>query len=231
MTDLTAGMSREQMLEERLRLNSISPDDGKYARESAKLAPYISAAAEWSMCARIQLVLLETRAEFGQARQEHVAAVRAAVQQFDPLNAALLEGRLRHDQLAVLEELGRWMPQEIKALLHPGTTSYDILDTARSVLFQGAWKEVIRPKVAEVIGKLCSSAEEYTRVLQAGRTHLQRTSPVPFSATLALYAARLAGRTEFCDGAFADLRGKISGIVGTGGSIDIVILEGKSLSF
>jgi len=137
----------------------------------------------------------------------------------------------KHDQLAVIEELGRHISSETKALLHPGTTSYDILDTARSMLFKNAWNEVIRQGVGEPIKKLCNLAEKSLSVLQVGRTHLQDTSPVLFGGVLAGYAGRLAERVEKCDDAFNNLRGKISGIVGTGASVDMVIGVGKSLDF
>lgn len=230
--NLTEKLSEEEQRIARLRLKSISPNDGKYAKDSQKLVPYLSAEAEWRAFALVQRALLATRVEFGLAEQRHLDEIDKAIEKFDPLNAALLEeGPVKHDQLAVLDELGNHMSEETKALLHPGTTSYDIVDTTRAHLFKGAWKDVVRPKVAEVLEKLCYLAEENSNVLQTGRTHLQRTSPVPFMTTLALYAARIANRTEKCDDAFGDLRGKVSGIVGTGASIDAVIGEGKSLEF
>jgi fumarate hydratase class II len=131
----------------------------------------------------------------------------------------------------VIEEIGRYVSPETKALLHPGTTSYDILDTARSYLYKKAWNEVIRPKIAGGIDKLCLIAEQSMKMLQVGRTHLQDTSPVLLGGMLAGYAARLAERVQKCDYAVTDLRGKISGIVGTGASIEMVIGRGKSLKF
>lgn len=233
MTDLVSKLNEERERLERFRLRCISPDDGKYGEQSEDLVPYLSAEAEWRMFVRVQQALLETRVAFGQAQQEHLGTLNKAIEKFDPLNAALLERdkTIRHDQLAVLEELGNHMDETTKALLHPGTTSYDIVDTARAFLLKGCWNEVVRPKVAATIEKLCALSEEHEDILQVGRTHLQRTSPVPFSLTFALYAARLAERTEKCDTAFSHLKGKISGIVGTGASIDMVIGEGKSLAF
>ena len=233
MTDnnLVAALSAKDESIARFGLQSISPDDGKYAKDSQPLVPFLSAEADWMMCANVQLRLLETRAEFGKAKQRHVEEVRSAVRMFDPLNAALLEDKLKHDQLAVIEELGRYISPETKALLHPGTTSYDILDTARTYLLRQAWKTAMRPKVTEFISKLCDRAEEYVDLAQAGRTHLQLTSPVTFGQFLSNYARRLAERVQKADAAFGDLRGKISGIVGTGASIDAVIGEGQSLDF
>jgi len=213
-------------------LECISPDDAKYGKTSSKLKNYLSAAAEWKGCAYVQKVLLETRAEFGQAEQINVDEVSRALEKVDPLNMALLEEQVtRHDQLAVIEEIGRFVSQETKALLHPGTTSYDILDTARAYLFSKAWNEVIRPEAANVVGKLCDVADRSLDVMQVGRTHLQDTSPIIFGGMFSGYAARLSDRIEGGDRSFEGLKGKVSGIVGTGASIDMVIGEGKSLDF
>ncbi len=222
--DLTAGFSDIERALAEARLKSISPDDGKYAKESAALVPYLSAHAEWLGCVRVQEVLLETRIEFGQAPLHSLVELRAAIQKIDPLNISLLEEKVtRHDQLAVLEEIGRHVSEGTKALLHPGTTSYDILDTARAYLYKGAWFDVMQPAVCKTIGTLCDLAEQYKDVLQVGRTHLQTTAPVPFGLTLSAYARRLVDRMVVCDIAFSGLQGKISGIVGTGASVSMVV--------
>ncbi len=230
--DLVSKLSSEEQLKQRLRLRAVCADDGKYAEDTEAVIPYLSAEAEWSQCARMQQILLEVRAEFGQAEQRHVDEIRAAVQKIDPLNISLLEKKVtKHDQLAVIEELGRFVSPETKALLHPGTTSYDILDTVRAYLMREAWSKVMRPKVKQVIDKLCKLAEEHMDVLQVGRTHLQNTAPVTFGVSCARDAARLAERVQNADKTFSSLRGKVSGIVGTGASIEIVIGEGKAVEF
>lgn len=230
--DLVLKLTEEERRQKEFSLKSISPDAGKYADASEALIPYLSPEAEWRTCVEMQKVLLETRVEFGQAQQRHLDEVVNAKTKINPLNISLLEEQVtRHDQLAVLEELGRFISPETNALLHPGTTSYDILDTARAYLFKRAWFDVIRKQIAKPIEKLCELSEKAQDILQVGRTHLQDTSPVPFGTTLALYAARIAERVSRCDFYFGDLRGKVSGIVGTGASIDMVIGQGESLEF
>ncbi|MCP6727601.1 MAG: lyase family protein [Patescibacteria group bacterium] len=235
--DLVSKLTKEERILQNHSLNCISPDDAKYGNTSTKLKKYLSAAAEWKTCAYVQKILLETRVEFSQAEQINLDEVNRALGMFNPLNAALIEGAdpkdggTKHDQLAVIEEIGRFVSSETKALLHPGTTSYDILDTARSYLFRGSWGEVIRPEITNALEKLCNLSERSIDILQVGRTHLQDTSPVLFGSMIAGYAARIAERLEKCDASFEDLRGKVSGIVGTGASIDMVIGENKSLEF
>ncbi|MBI2498863.1 hypothetical protein HYV88_01315 [Candidatus Woesearchaeota archaeon] len=240
--DLVSKLDSEELARKRFSMRTISPDDGKYEESSRDVLDYLSSDAEWETCALIQRTLLQTRIEFGQATEQDLKDFDSAVEKADSLNAALLEDKVtRHDQLALLEELGRHMPERVKALLHPGTTSYDVLDTARAKLFKDAWREVIRPEVVKSITALVNLAERFIEddertfavmpYLQTGRTHLQDTSPVPFGTTLALYAARLAERTKRCNQFFGDLRGKISGITGTGAGIEMVVGDGKSIEF
>ncbi len=229
---MVSKLSEAKIASEEQSLRCVSPDDAKYRKTTEHLAPYLSADAEWRKYAEIQLVLLQTRKEFGKAEQKHVDEVEAALGQISPLNMALLEEQVtHHDQLAVIEEIGRFVSPETKALLHPGTTSYDILDTARYLLFQDAWSDIMRPEIEKSIKTLCDFSETTLKTLQAGRTHLQNTSPVPFGATLAQYARRFAERVELCDNYFGNLKGKVSGIVGTGASIDMVFGKGKSIEF
>ena len=230
--DLVGKLKPDEVAVRRHRLRAISPDDGKYAEDADDLRRFLSPEAEWRGCARFQYLLLETRMEFGQAERRHVDEVLSALDKIDPLNMALLEEKVtRHDQLAVLEEIGRFVSPETKALLHPGTTSYDILDSARSDLLKRAWGDVVKPRVREVIGQFCDLAEQTQDVIQVGRTHLQYTAPVLFGGVIAGYAARVAERARFLDRAFSNLRGKVSGIVGTGASIEAVIGKGKVVEF
>ncbi len=230
--DLVSKLSEEERSSMNHALNCISPDDAKYRKTSARLSGTLSPDAEWRACAYVQFVLLKTRAEFGKAKQENADEVESALKKIDPLNMALLEERVtRHDQLAVIEEIGRFVSPETKALLHPGTTSYDILDTARAYLLKRAWNEEVRPEIVTVIHKICSLAERSSEILQVGRTHLQDTSPVTFGLMFSIYAARLAERLSVADKSVDDLKGKVSGIVGTGASIDMVIGEGRSIEF
>ena len=231
--DLTAKLSPEERVRADTAQESISPDDGKYRSAAKNLRLIISPRAEWMAFVEVQRALLATRIEFGQAEARHLEELDAAIGKVDPLNMEKLEAdpAIHHDQLAVIAELSRYLSPETEALLHPGTTSYDVVDTARAFLFKRAWYDELRPEIARAISKLCSLSERSVDVIQVGRTHLQNTSPVTFGLYLSVYAARLAERLSRCDADFSNLRGKVSGIVGTGASIDMVIGEGKSLEF
>ena len=229
--DLVSKLSDEEITLKTFSLRCISPDDGKYEKSKGDLVKYLSPEFEWKGCIALQRIILETRVEYGKADKKNLDELDLVLDKLSPLNISLIEGKItKHDQLAVLEEIGRFVSGETKALLHPGTTSYDILDTVRSYLFKEAWHEVIKPAVITSIKSLCNLSEK-SEFLQVGRTHLQDTTPLPVELTFSLYARRLAERVERCDLFFDDLRGKISGMVGTGAGIEMVIGDGKSLEF
>ncbi|MFA5744065.1 MAG: lyase family protein [Candidatus Nanoarchaeia archaeon] len=204
--------------------------------------------AEWEACALVQYYLIETRHEMEQEFKaknpeyipktslENVLEVKKSLDSIMPVRISVIEDEITlHDQLAVIEEIGYYVSEKTKALLHPGTTSYDILDTARAYLFKNAWK-TIREEAVNTVKNLCTLAEnsknekgEY--LLQVGRTHLQHTSPILLGSFFANYALRIAERVKLCDQYFSKLKGKISGIVGTGAGIEEIIGSGRGLEF
>jgi len=231
--DLVSKLKPEEAALKRFQLKCISPDDAKYGPKTQVLQKYLSAEAEWFAFANVQRIFLETRVEFGRAEQWNLDELLAAIPKLDPLNMALLEEdkRIGHDQIAVLEEIGRYVSPQTKAMLHPGTTSYDVVDPARAWLFRNAWKSVIRPEIAKSINALCDLAEKAKMTMVVGRTHLQNTSPITYGSYFAATAARLADRVTLIDEYMSNLRGKVSGITGTGAGIEMVIGLGKSMDF
>lgn len=232
-------LAPEERAVKEFQLRTVCPDDGKYAQKD--LVGYLSAEAEWRACVKVQRALLATRVDFGaEATAADLKALDDAMANIDILNIAELETKVtKHDQLAVLAEIERVTNGRVASLLHPGTTSYDILDTARSYLLKKVWNEKMRQLVASVIEKMIGIAGELTtpgedgtiRAIQVWRTHFQHTSPVPFGATIAGYAARIADRMSKCDASFNGLKWKVSGIVGTQASVATVIGKERAMEF
>ena len=219
----------------------------KYNKKTEKLYE-LTVDAEWNACALVQYYLLETRYEMEKelkeknpkylpkASLENVLEVKKALDYILPVRMALIEDNITlHDQLAVIDEIGYFVSEKTKALLHSGTTSYDILDTARAYLFKNAWK-TIRKEIISTVENLCKLSESSKNehgdyLLQVGRTHLQHTSPILLGSFFANYALRIAERLKLCDQYFSNIKGKMSGIVGTGASIEEIMGNGKGLEF
>ncbi|MFH1316850.1 MAG: lyase family protein [Candidatus Woesearchaeota archaeon] len=199
----------------------IHPLDYKYWDND--IAAHISGAAQWKACANVQVQLMVARHQFGMANVQNVQEMQNAYLQFSPANADDLEGELRHDQLAVIAELGKYVSQDTRDKMHPGTTSYDILDTARNWCFKKVVYDVVLPKAKIMLKTLVDLAEQYADRVQVGRTHGQFTSPITFGQSIAIYASRLDTRIDRMYEAADSLQGKISGIVGTYASVGTVI--------
>ncbi len=226
---------QQQVIDTQLQLREqrqlmICPLDYKYYDE--KLAQYISGAATWRACAEVQVALMRGRLHFGKATAENVAEMEAAFKIFSPADTHDLEEKVtRQDQLAVLREFRKYVIQDTYDKMHPGTTSYDILDTARNLMFKRVAEELIKPKALELLKTLVNLAEEYENRIQVGRTHNQWTSPVTFGYTIAAYASRLDDRIDKLVDAADKLEGKISGIVATSASVATVLGREVALPF
>src|SRR3989338_745624 len=95
-----------------------------YKYHDADSARFVSGGAQWRACARVQTALMQGRKWLGQASDDNVREIQEAEVNFRPDYANSLEGTLKHDQLAVLEELRQYMSQDTFDKMHPGTTSY-----------------------------------------------------------------------------------------------------------
>lgn len=120
----------------------------------------------------------------------------------------------KHDIRALVRLMQEILPVPLRRWVHIPLTSYDVLDTARTLMFYRAHTEVVQPKVKAVIGSLRAHARRYARMVQIGRTHGQHALPITVGFWMATILSRMITNAKQMD-TFADgLRGKISGAVG-----------------
>ncbi len=236
------------------RYENFCPIDVKYRHE--ELIQFLSFAAEARYCSKVQTNLMKGLRKYGKSTDQNVEEMENAERRVSPAFIYELEDKItKHDQQALLkalkgikdeEELKKAMKEISAALhryftglvsedtarkIHPGTTSYDILDTARSMMYRDALKSVVIPSAIKLLETLVVLAKAYagkvdekgSARVQVGRTHGQHTSPTLFSYAMMNYALRLEDRIEKLEEATDELQGKISGIVGTHASIGTII--------
>ena len=212
------------------KYRNFCPLDYKY--HSPELVPYISAEGEVRHCAKVQAALMEGMRKFGLAEERNVKEIRAAVPLISAADVYSLEANVtKHDQIAILVALAEYVSKDTANLMHPGTTSYDILDTARAKAYKDCMNEVFMPQAKEFLKSLVNLAEEYADQVQIGRTHDQWTSPVTFGFAVINYAKRVGDRISRIQEAADSLQGKISGIVGTHASLETVVGKGQARDF
>ncbi len=119
-----------------------------------------------------------------------------------------------HDIRALVRIMQKILPEPLRRWVHIPLTSYDVLDTARVLMFLRAHEEVVQPKVKEVIASFASQARQYAHMVQVGRTHGQHALPITVGFWMATILSRLITNARQMDTFATGLRGKISGAVG-----------------
>ncbi len=143
---------------------------------------------------------------------------------FDVQRIEELEKETRHDVVAftrcVAESLG-----EESRYFHYGLTSYDIVDTALSVMLVEA-AGLISEGLQELEKVLVEQARRYKETPAVGRTHGVHAEPTSLGLKFALWLGEVRRNRERLDRATDAVRvGKISGAVGNFAHIDPFIEE------
>jgi adenylosuccinate lyase len=113
---------------------------------------------------------------------------------------------VRRAQEIVGKPLVRW--------IHVPLTSYDAIDTARTLQFKEAYEMALLPTIQEVIRLLSDVVEKFARQLQIGRTHGQHALPITVGFWFATILNRILFNWKQMDYYSNCLVGKISGAVG-----------------
>ena len=127
--------------------------------------------------------------------------------------------RTRHDLIAFLHAVYEHLGEE-KKWLHYGVTSYDIEDTALSLLMVKAAK-IILDDIDELEAALIIRANEHKWTYMIGRSHGVHAEPITFGLKLCVWLGELRRRRTMFVNAIETISAcKISGAVGTFANVD-----------
>ncbi len=209
---------------------NFCPFDYKYRDEA--LEPILSAEAEIKAYATVQTALMKGLYKFGLATEQNVKELEEAVNKIKASRVYYLEDNVtKHDINALNRALEELVSEDTARKIHPGTTSYDIIDTARAFMYKRAIKEVTQLRELKILGTLLNLSEKHAEQVQVGRTHGQWTSPTTFGYVMATYANAFAYTMDNLDRATNGLEGKIAGIVGTHASPATIVGKENALEF
>lgn len=215
---------------------NISPIDHRYYLANKglfdKLASYISEEANVRYCIKVEIALLKTHMIFSNSadisdtsQNEKFKELESIETKIDPGEIYAEEEKTHHNIRALVNVLKKYVPEKIKNLVHLGATSADILDTAASVQYRDALKEVVIPLLIELEKKLIDITLHESDTPQVGRTHGQHAVPITFGFALSEYVARLGKSILRISQKTDDLRGKLSGAVGAYNAIGLITDE------
>lgn len=184
-------------------LKAISPVDGRYRRQTARLADYFSEAALIRYRLQVEVEYFIALCELPLPALEgfdagRFEALRGLYRNFtQPVAQRVkdVERVTNHDVKAVeyilKEELEALGLKEFKEYVHFGLTSQDINNTALPLAMKEAWRDVLEPELNTVVAALEDKARAWKLVPMLARTHGQPASPTSLGKEIFVFVERL----------------------------------------
>ncbi len=185
------------------QLNAISPVDGRYRKQTERLAYYFSEAAliNYRVFVEIEYFIalcelpLPQLADFPQNDLQVLRELSKSFTFTDAAQMKEIEATTNHDVKAVEYWLKKKFDEldlsQYKEFIHFGLTSQDINNTAQPYALKLAMQEVVLPLYNEVIEKLIEKSKEWKHIPLLARTHGQPASPTLLGKEIYVFAERL----------------------------------------
>ncbi len=165
----------------------------------------------------VEIAVCDGLEHFGKIPAGTTAKIRAGAT-FDLARIAELERETRHDVMAFVKNVAENLGEEGR-FVHYGVTSYDIVDTALSLLLRDATDAIIS-RCESLNAVIRKRAGEFRDTVMIGRTHGIHAEPITFGFKLATWLDEMNHNVERLRQARAMIGvGKISGAVGTHANI------------
>lgn len=206
-------------------LRALSPLDGRYASKTDALRPWLSEAAFMKQRVRVEVHWLIALSQaklpdfpsFSESAEKVLLALVENFSDADAERIKAIEAVTNHDVKAVeywMKEkvIGQAELEKASEFIHFACTSEDINNTSHGLMLTGARKEVIVPKLKEVLAALTAIALSNASVPMLSRTHGQPASPTTLGKEMANIAKRLERAISNIEK--VSFLGKMNGAVG-----------------
>lgn len=180
----------------RPEMGAVWSDENRFRRW---LDVELAVCEAWTELGRIPAAALERikkKAAFSVARIEEIERV------------------VKHDVIAFLESVGETVGDDAQ-YIHLGLTSYDIVDTALSLLLKESIEKISRD-LASLREAVKEQAFRHKKTMMIGRTHGVHAEPITFGVKLLVWFEEIGRHQARLERALEGIRvGRISGSVGT----------------
>lgn len=174
--------------------------------------------AKYERWLKVELAVVEALAELGQIPKEAAQTIRKRVR-LDPARAKEIEDQIGHDVLAFVRSLEESVGSAGR-YIHRGLTSYDVVDTALSLVMRQALG-ILKDELNKLLDVVKQRAWEHRHTPMVGRTHGMHAEPITFGLKLLSWYAELQRNRQRLEAACEIISvGKISGSVGTYAHVD-----------
>jgi len=161
----------------------------------------------------VELAITEVWYEWGEVPEQSLKNIKEKAN-FDIHRINEIEKKVKHDVIAFLTSVEEYVGKD-SAYIHKGITSYDIVDTALSLLIRESLEIII--KESEVLKEiLIKKAFTYKNLPAIGRTHGIHAEPITFGVKYLIWYEEIKRNIQRLLKAKDTISvGKISGSVGT----------------
>jgi adenylosuccinate lyase len=197
--------------------NLALPGNPRY--QPKELKPYFGYDNNFRFVAEVEIATMRTLAEVGVIPTSDIELFTPEVEQqllaITTTEVDRVEREVtKHDIRAWVRIAQERVDPKLRRWIHVPLTSYDVLDTARTLQFTRAHEEAVLPLANKLIGYFAERVRTFANTPQIGRTHGQHALPITVGFWLATILSRILYNVEKANEAADGLVGKISGAVG-----------------
>jgi adenylosuccinate lyase len=161
----------------------------------------------------VEIAVCEAWAELGRIPSASLKKIKEKAA-FSISRIEEIEKVVKHDVIAFLEAVGEHVGEDAR-FIHMGLTSYDIVDTALSLLIKESL-EKIRRDLLPLLNVIKEQALRHKKTVMMGRTHGVHAEPITFGVKLLVWYEEMKRHQERLQRAIEVIScGRISGSVGT----------------
>jgi len=196
----------------------IAPLDARYAEDAAPLGPYLSENAFTRYKLKVELALVKALAKLEiipeNLRERAIKEVRTACEKVTTAEVSAEEKWTKHDIVALVNCICKYVSDEVKPYIHMFATSYDIVENANAARYRDAVRGELLPQLQKFLEVLIDLTLREKDTVQIGRTHGQHAVPITVGFAFSEYVSRIGNSILEIKRHTENLRGKFSGAVG-----------------
>jgi len=200
-----------------MSLNSISPLDGRYSKQTSALSSFFSERALMSYRVRVEgeylIALSLLKLKLRKFTEKEKSAIRSLYNLSDK-DAQMISNIEKkgyksgkrlikatdHDVKAVeyfiKEKLSKTSLKNSLEWVHFALTSEDVNNISYALMIADSLDNVIKPKLVEIIKELNKLSKKYKNLPMLARTHGQPASPTTFGKEIKVFTARIEKRMK-----------------------------------
>lgn len=161
----------------------------------------------------VELAVCEAWAETGEIPPQSLQTIKEKAD-FSVKRIEEIEKVVKHDVIAFLTSVAEKVGEDSR-FIHLGLTSYDVVDTALSLLIKEALEKV-QKDLNPLKDILKEQALQYKKTVMVGRTHGVHAEPITFGVKLLVWYEEVKRHLHRIENALEVISyGRISGSVGT----------------